>query len=289
MGHALSPVLVTGASGYLGGRVLALLRSRGVLATGVARSGTDLACDLLNSRAVHALLARHAGSIVIHCAALVPRDLEGYAAEDAAQDSFRMLSNVLAAKPFALVLASSMTVYPSGTRLANEVDARSDGAGYAAGKLRAEELLLERSCPNDTVLRFPGLFGEPRRGGVLYNAALAFAKGGRPVLCAPLPQWAALHVEDAADICIRALTRPDGTQKVLNAGYSGAMSIPDAVRRIAALSGRDAGDLPEAPVFEFDLRALHRALGPVATGWEARLEEIVAQAQATARNGALHA
>ncbi|MFM9879521.1 MAG: NAD-dependent epimerase/dehydratase family protein [Burkholderiaceae bacterium] len=288
LGHALTqpsaPLLVTGAGGYLGGRILAQLQQRGLPVLGIGRTpdragACGLVCDLLDPLAVSQLMAQHTASPVLHCAAVVPKEAGGYADAQAAEQSLQMLRNVLAAQPAQIILTSSMTVYPDGTRLACEADARAEAGGYAAAKLAAERLLLARQGRCDVVLRLPGLFGGPRRSGLLYNAALAYARGERPVLAQPLPQWAALHVDDAAELCLRAALSPPAGPCVLNAGYPDAMSIPDALRQLAALLGQEPGELPAALPFAFDLTALHAALGPVAGAWADRLTELAASAR----------
>lgn len=284
LGDALTPVLVTGAAGYLGGRVLAALRGQGRAAVGVARTGAAgvVACDLLDAGAVAALVAAHPGSPLIHCAAVVPRTPGDYAARDAAAQSVAMVENLVAARAGPIVFASSMTVYPAGIGVAREEQAAAAGEGYGAGKLRAEEVLRRAPGRLDVVLRFPGLFGAPRTGGVLYNAALALAEGRRPLLADPLPQWAAIHVDDASDLCVRALRFAGREALVLNAGYPETMAIPAAVAQLASLLGGDAGPLPVAPEFAFDLSRLDSTIGPVANGWAVRLEELAVAARAAA-------
>ncbi len=269
MGNDLTPVLVTGAAGYLGGRVLALLQAQGCPAVGV----THDRCDLLDPAAVKALVAAHPTSMVVHCAAVVPRSPGEYVGEEAAARSVAMVENLVAAHAGPLVFASSMAVYPAGTSFAREEDA-AVRTGYGGGKLRAEDILRAASGRRDVILRFPGLFGQPRNGGVLYNSAMELVAGRHPSLSAILPQWAAMHVDDAAALCIRALDLAGREALVLNAGYEGVMSIPEAVGQIARELGRDPGPLPKAFGFAFDLSRLHAVLGPAPKGWAARMREL---------------
>lgn len=286
MGDALTPVLVTGAAGYLGSRVLALLRARGCPAVGVARNGrAGVECNLLDAGAVSALIGAYPGSPVIHCAAVVPRALGDYASEEAASQSVAMVENLVATGAGPIVFASSMTVYPAGTSAAREEDA-AVSEGYGGGKLRAEAVLRGVPDRRDVILRFPGLFGPPRANGLLFHAAVALSKGCAPFLAPVLPQWAAMHVDDAADLCVRALGVAGRDALVLNAGYEGSMSIPAAVAQIAEELGHDPGPLPRAPVFAFDLSRLHMVLGPAATGWTVRMREVAAMARSAASESA---
>lgn len=274
MGDALTRALVTGANGYLGGHILARLRNQGVKALGVDRSGQcDIVCDLGDRDATKALIAKYPDSRIIHCAAAVPKSRSDYLDEAAASDSLRMVRNLADARPRYLVFVSSMTVYPDNTLLAREDAAALTGKGYAASKLMAEHMLLECTGVTATILRLPGLFGLPRRGGVLFNSALALARGDTPSLDEPLPQWAAMHVDDAADICIRAALASPTSSMVMNAGYPERMAISAAVSQLATLFDRELS-VPQPKWFEFDLSRLHAVLGPVSGRFIDRLKEI---------------
>ena len=274
LGHALKQILVTGASGYLGKHILSMLRMKGVDALGVGRAvGCDIVCNLNDQAATNDLIARHPGCRIIHCAAVVPKSRPDYLDEGRAAESLSMVRNLAAAGPRYIVFVSSMTVYPEGTLLAREDEAVPTGKGYAGSKFQAERVLLEREGITATILRLPGLFGLPRRGGVLFNSALALARGETPTLDAALPQWAGLHVEDAAEICVRAATVSPADSMVLNAGYPERMAISTAVAQLAALFGREL-TVPSPKWFEFDLSRLHRVLGPVAGRFSDRLNDL---------------
>jgi nucleoside-diphosphate-sugar epimerase len=280
LGHALTPILVTGASGYLGAHILALLRDSGVSAFGVGRSKRcDTVCDLTDGAATVALLSQYSDSPIINCAAVVPKSPSGYFDESTAAANLAMVRNLANAKPRRVIFASSMTVYPEGTLLAREEDAVAIGKGYASSKLEAERILL--ACPDitTTILRLPGLFGLPRRGGVLANSALALARGDVPTLDPSLPQWAAMHVEDAAEICVRATLVSEPYSMVMNAGYPEPMAIADAVMQLATLFGREVS-VPPPKWFAFDLARLHSFLGPVAGKFDDRLRQMAMWAYA---------
>jgi len=275
LGNVLSQILVTGATGFLGGQILDMLKNKGVNALGVGRSKQcDVVCDLLDRKATEAMLAQHPAIRIIHCAAAVPKSNSAYFDEKAADESVEMVRNLAhTGGARHIIFTSSMTVYPEGTILAQEADAAPIGYGYAAAKLKAEQILLE--CPevSATILRLPGLFGLPRRGGVLFNTALALARGETPILEEHLPQWAAMHVEDAAEICIRAASSSPRHSMVMNAGYPERMAISDAVTQLASLFGREL-TVPPPKWFSFDLSRLHEFLGPVRGELSVRLRDL---------------
>jgi len=283
MGDDLTPVLVTGASGYLGGSVLEMLRREGVNAIGLScKSPGTINCDLTDASAVGTLLRDIRPRVVVHCAANVPRSAADYLDEEAAGASLLMVENLARHRPQHLIFASSMTVYSDGIGIAREDCANPNSTGYAGGKLSAERLLLATPGVTSTILRFPGLFGPPRRGGVLFNAAMAYVCGGIPELADRLPQWSALHVSDAAELLVRAIRRKPAESSVINAGYPGRMSIRSAVKCIAAHFARDF-DIGNSLWFEFDLSRLMSTLGLPRMTFEQRIAEFVEWVRVVAR------
>ena len=278
------PIVVTGAAGYLGGRVLDRLRAAGVPARGLGRrSGPGItACDLTDDSAARTIAGLDPRAVV-HCAAIVPADAAGYADEDAARLSLAMLESVIAARPRHLVFASSMTVYGAAPPTpAGEDDAPPPGGGYAGGKRRAELRLLAEKDLAVTVLRLPGLFGPPRQGGLLYNVARALARGEAPRLTEHPPLWAALHVDDAAGMIVKAALGGPAGKRVLNAGSAGRFSTTRAVNALARQFGLGPlTDMP-APEFEFNLDRLKTTLGLPDHTFESRLAELCRDVRAEA-------
>ena len=187
-------ILVTGAAGYLGQKVIAGLMARGPGFWATSRDGTcGSACDLTDELAVRRLLQAVAPTRIIHCAAVVPTCPEDYHSMPFAMLSMRMtLYLCVAACP--ITFASSLTA------------ADPSRSAYAAGKRCAEMVLEARRHAGDRIIRLPGLYGLPRRSGDLYeDARTGRARGGDP-------SWEVMHVIDAAEWLISGeLDLPDGT------------------------------------------------------------------------------
>lgn len=275
----LKRTLVTGASGYLGARVFARLRALGgdCVATSAGGSAGET-CNLTDARATAALLARVRPHVVVHCAARVPKTSAGYGDAQAATDSVAMVRNLCADAGCRIVLASSMTVYESpGTLPFREDAARPPAAAYARGKWQAEQLLLGRRHAGDVALRLPGLFGLPRRSGVLYNAARAFLAGESFALQSPSVLWAAMWVDDAANYLARAATvAVDAAPEAVNVGHAGEFSLPAALSTLADYCRVAWTPSAErAPVFAASLERLERRYGLLPATFAQRLGEFV--------------
>lgn len=279
MGHDLGPVLLTGASGYLGQRVLARIHMgpRGCVPTSRdGRAGEP--CDLTDAGAVRTLLERIRPSVVIHCAAVVPKLQADYHDTAAADRSVTMFKTIAQRADCRIVLASSMTVYPAAEDgPVGEESAQAPAPGYARGKWEAEQVLFDRKRAGDVAVRLPGLFGLPRRSGVLFNAAAAFLARHPFALVTSGEPWAAMAVDDAAECLVRAANLPSTEPcQPVNAGYAGAFSVAAAVSQIASLCGVEwEPPLVQVKPFALDVRRFESRYGALVVTFRQRLGEFV--------------
>lgn len=269
MGHDLSgngfPCLLTGADGYLGGRINALFAARGLELTPITRSDVDL----LDAEGVARLVPEE--RVILHCAAPVPKTMEDYADEAMAEHAVAMVHSLLATRPAKLIFASSMTVYDDVPSPVREEDAPAPGSGYAGGKRRAELLIQDSGIPA-IILRLPGLFGVPRKSGFLYNAARAIIAGKDFQIEAQPKIWAALHVDDAAEAMVRAVGLTGPTQ-ILNVGYAGSFSLDRALHQL-----RHDVLSHDEPGFEMDLSRMRETIGELPRTWAERLADLLQEA-----------
>jgi len=269
MGNGLSgnglPCLLTGADGYLGGRIKSLCAARELELAPITRSDVDL----LDPEGVARLVPQ--GRVILHCAAPVPKTIEDYGDEVMAEQAVAMVHALLATRPARLIFASSMTVYVDVPSPVKEEDAPALGSGYAGGKRRAELLIQDSGIPA-SILRLPGLFGAPRKSGFLYNAARATAARKDFQIKARPKIWAALHVDDAAEAMVRAAGLTGSTQ-ILNVGYEGLFSLDRALHQLrhGVLSHDEQG-------FEMDLTRMRETIGELPRTWAERLAELLEEA-----------
>jgi len=237
-----------------------------------------LTANLTDARALGALLDRVNPTVVIHCAAMVPRAGAGYGDDAAAAASVAMLRGLIEHGCPRIVFASSMTVYGvPGEAPVREEDAGPPFSAYARGKWQAEQLLLERGVAGDVALRLPGLFGPTRRAGLLYNAARAFLTRRDFKVDPAAGGWAAMAVDDAGEYLLRAVTRPAAlAAEAVNVGYAGAFSVGSAVAAIAALC-QVKWQPPRGPVHSFamNLERLAARYGLLDIGFAERLRQLV--------------
>ena len=272
-----SPVLVTGAGGYLGSCVLARLRQQGFPVHGTARGEADFeTCDLEDVDATRALIERTGAQTVIHTAAKVPKTADDYVNSTYDEANLLMVKALIAARPGHIVFTSSMTVYVEQYPMpVRESDAPLPADGYGGAKRSAEISLMEAEGVKCTILRLPGLFGPPRDDGLLNNVIKSLHDGTKLRLPDDPPMWAALYVDDAADFCVRSVSRVGEDKCILNAGYPGVFSIAGAVNTLARMFGHPALMSENGPFFEMDLNRLKVVLGLSSHTFEERLTELI--------------
>jgi len=240
-------VLVTGAGGFIGSRVAALLTNEGyVVRAGIRHGGSDLAagaervaCDLDRPRQIEAAL--DGVDVVVHAA---------YGRECAmVKQAESLLSAMATRKIVSLVAFSSIAVYGRRSGVIAEDDVPLHVMGdYARAKINCESLYRVWAAQNGerriVVLR-PGIvYGS---GSRLWNdkMAMRILSGAWGVFGRQGEGRAALiHIDDLTRQCLAA------TALLLGAGRAGLA----AVEPINCVG-------PESPRWNEYFQALTRALG----------------------------
>ena len=203
----MTPILVTGASGYLGHYMLRWLIAEGMPFVATSRSGdVGVRWDLLREPPPDRVAAI---PVVLHLAAVVPKTMADYADETAAAQNVAMVQALLA-YPWRVVFASShVAAHPT--------------TAYARSKAASEHLVAEAG---GVIVRLPGLFGLPRRSGVIYEAA---KRGVIPDSFGPSP---AMAVEDAARALVQILQTLPAHSQPLDVVYGTRTQFDQRVQEL---------------------------------------------------------
>lgn len=167
----MKKILVTGASGMIGRRVMAAFgRENGVQAVGASGpriDGANVSLDLRDAQSIRALIARTRPDIVVHLAGVIGS--RGESPEDFTTVNVEGTRHLAEhASSFGVdrfVFASSAAVYGDERpgRLAETVELRPSGA-YGRSKAEAESVLAEISAHSGMsviVLRIFNVHGDP--------------------------------------------------------------------------------------------------------------------------------
>jgi dTDP-4-dehydrorhamnose reductase len=177
-------ILVTGANGMLGHRVVAAGRERGHEMT-----GTDLPeLDLTDARAVRAFVGEHAPEAVINCAAYTDVDGAEEQEELATRINRDTAANLAAVVPYVVHVSTDYVFSGDGTRPYVESDATGPRTAYGRSKL-AGELAVRDSGDQHAIVRTAWLYGPGgknfvdtmlRLGDELDEVSVVFDQVGSP-------------------------------------------------------------------------------------------------------------
>lgn len=232
-------VLITGPNGFLARSVAALAPTSWRL-VGLVRPGGDTAHRVTSLQAhydsVDSLIEGESRvDAILHLAACIPCDLHQFDPR-LAKVNVGLPARLLREFPDARhVLASSVSVLASGTRLPLEVSSPAiPQTPYGWSKLAAENLV--RMARSHAVLRLSSIIGVGMRPNSFVPTALAAARSGRIVVFGDgsrLQDY--IDVRDAARMCISATLREGNmvTLAVSGRSYSNA----HVARELARLTG----------------------------------------------------
>ncbi len=239
-------VLVTGAAGVLGGRIVADLRGRGhrVIACGRAPgAGVDAVWDLDRQEAPQ---PHCRPDWVVHAAAALGPFLgrlegAGEMLDTNLAGTLRLTHWALAQGVEGLVLTSGALVYgrwdDGPRRECDSVQPWLAGA-YAMSKWGAERLaeLARLAGVRLTVLRYSSLYGPGYDRGLPQRLLRQGLQSGRILVSPPLEDaFDLLHVSDAARVVQRVLAQ--GGQGLWNVGGGGLTTLGQLSRLCAKVSG----------------------------------------------------
>ena len=253
-------ILVTGASGFLGTRLLSELSNGSDTIYGVSSYGgeTTAGCNLNIIDSVKALIDDVEPDCIIHCAASVPKKEADYQDDLGGKSNVLMTQNILEASFCPIIYISSMTVYGSCRNgPVSETEICGPMSQYAQSKLDCEHL-IKISGRSGFAVRIPGLFGLPRESGLVYNLILS-ARTGRDISLPQTPlSWSGIHVVDAAQGIINLLPKMANSFSEVNLGCLGESSVNHLIHLVNDIYGSNIEATVKYPLFEFDLSRYQR-------------------------------
>ena len=240
-------VFLTGATGYIGTAVAEALQAAGHALTGLAR--TDASAQKLGGRGLTVVQAdltdqetittvARTADAAIHMA--TTNDANASASDRAAVDAI-LKALAGSGKPF---------IYTSGVWVLGETGAApADESTPAASPLA---IVAWRPAHEQSVLSAQGLKGMVLRPGIVYGRGggipamwvAAAREGSVRYVGTGSQQWTTVHVEDLAELYVKALSKPSAG--AIWHGISGQVEVRKLAEAAAKAGGKNAkvSDLP---------------------------------------------
>lgn len=228
----MNPVVVTGASGFLGRHIVHQLMAEKYETYAVARGELNFASPIQNIRVQrYEDLDPPPGATLIHLA-----ETNSTSSQEDGAAAFTLLENLLA-KPFERVLfASSATVY--GDQNTNPSDTDEEIAptnAYAQQKQLREQLVLDHG---GTVIRIANVYGPGMSTKNVMSDILAQLDAPGPISVrddTPIRDY--VWVEDVAKGVLAVLNT--GTTGIINIGTGFGVSVRSLAQMILSCAGQE--------------------------------------------------
>ena len=247
-------ILFFGGSGFLGSRYLQLFSKKHNIIV-VCRSSEFpyfskkvseeirfIKCDITDKESLNKLLLS-GFDLVVHAAAKINISNESKGFQELIQTNVlgtvNILEAVVNAKIKKKLFCSSMTVYSPETAIpALENSSLSPVHFYGISKMWAEDVIrmyAEKKRIKALIIRYPGLYGLPKRSGYIYSIAYKMLRD-QPVEVNTqgLKFWESMHIDDALVITEKLLNvwEWDKDYETMNCGYGGEVDRIKTAYRI---------------------------------------------------------
>lgn len=252
-------VLITGASGLLGGYLVRAARSRSLdaaFASGTTPGGHDprwSSLDLTGERAVADLWDRMHPDLVIHAAALTNVDLcerDPALADAVNRGAVELLARQAAAHGARLVQISTDSVFDGSRGGYSETDEPAPVNVYARTKVAAEQ---EAATVDDHLVVRTNFFGRSSRGHGLAEWLLGELAAGKPIVGFSDVVFSPLYCGDFAELLLDLALGDE--RGILHLGGSGSVSKLEFAKLIAAAYGFDPSLVQPGRLADADLTA----------------------------------
>ena len=234
-------VLLTGGTGFIGGRLIPHLRTAGYRVEAPSRAMLDLEDETAVARFVQALQPNIVVNLASPAMAYVRAQTPADAAEAARREITVAAALCAAVRPATrFIQAGSMAEYGYSGRHAETAPCHPVSV-YGRAKLAASMAVVEARAARNvdaTVLRIFGAYGPGENPKRLFPQILDARHHDRPIALSDGRQLRDfVHVDDVCETIVRLMALPTPLKPLYNVGTGQAVSVRMAVERIAQEAG----------------------------------------------------
>lgn len=280
-------ILVTGASGFIGGRLAARLAAAGAEVHGVVRPGREgelpagvvpAVADLSDAAAVRALVRRLRPAVVHHLAARVTGDRR---IEHAGTIVLENLGQVVHLATSAAEVGVGKVVLAGSMEAPGEGEAATaiPGSPYAASKWASTAFVRMAHRLYGLPVVVARLFmvygpGQKDVTKLVPHVITSLLRGESPALSSGRREVDWIHVDDVVEALVAVASHPGAEGESFDVGSGRLVTIRDLVERIASIIGSAGsprfGAIPDRPGERPAVADVARTRGKI--GWEPKID-----------------
>ncbi|MCF7917295.1 MAG: NAD(P)-dependent oxidoreductase [Candidatus Omnitrophica bacterium] len=247
-------VLITGGTGFLGSHLAKQFKRKNAIKIMARKMESNyltkdqlntydfVQCDIRNRNSIKRSLSSDI-DLVIHCAGLINIRKDGRCSPNLIETNLNATINLIESMIDRgikkILFCSSMTVYGAKNKIpVKENSILNPIHFYGHSKKWAEEAIkfyAQQGLIKALIVRYPGLYGYPRKTGYIYNVSRKILhKEKVNIITTGLKFWETMNIADAAVITKKILKRFKGNRnyEILNCSYGEEIDIIDTAFKI---------------------------------------------------------
>ena len=219
-------IVITGFKGYIGKKLVQELRQEKKIKLILFKE------NLLEKKSIQILNKFH-DCILLHLAGYVPKNVKDYETPKN-KKNIEIFENILKSNIKNIYLISTYAIFGNNNVINEKIPNKKKKLNtYSKSKLIIEKIAL-KSKKKVVILRVPGIFGYPRKSGLIYNTIIKLLKNKEPHINKNLPQIIVMHLRTIVTILVHLLKKDINLpkQKIININYKRNININNIIRFI---------------------------------------------------------
>lgn len=225
-------IIITGYKGYIGRKLVKELKNEKNIKLIIFKK------NLLQKKNIKNL-NKFNDYTLLHLAGYVPKKIDDYKSNK--NDlNIKIFENILKSHINKIYLISTYAVFGNDNIINEKIPTKKNILNkYSKSKLIVEKMAL-KSDKEIIILRIPGIFGYPRKSGLIYNIISKLIKRKEPKINKDLPQIIIMHLRSLIIILVKLLQKNFNYKKykIVNINYPKNTNINNIIKFIFKNMGK---------------------------------------------------